>query len=49
LTILYNFNALGTTGADPTGALVLDKQGNLYGATAYGGSNKAGTVFVVKP
>jgi len=49
LSILYDFNDLGTDGAQPGGSPVLDKAGNLYGTTAYGGSDKAGTVFEVKP
>ena len=49
LNILYDFNDLGTTGALPVGGLVLDGRGNLYGTTIYGGSDDAGTVFVVKP
>jgi uncharacterized repeat protein (TIGR03803 family) len=48
-TILYTFNNLGTTGADPFGGLILDSLGNLYGVTQYGGAYDAGTVFEVKP
>src|SRR5262249_42869085 len=33
----YTF--LGASGWDPAAALVLDKAGNLYGTTAYGGAN----------
>ncbi len=45
LTVLHSFN--GTTdGEFPTANLVLDSLGNVYGATGYGGSNGAGTVFV---
>ena len=39
LTTLYTFG----TGAN--GGLLLDAQGNLYGTTAYGGTNGNGTVF----
>jgi uncharacterized repeat protein (TIGR03803 family) len=49
LTILYNFNDLGTAGADPFGGLILDSHGSLYGTTQYGGAYNAGTVFEVKP
>lgn len=48
-TILYNFNDLGTAGADPIGGLIMDSRGNLYGTTQYGGAYDAGTVFEVKP
>jgi uncharacterized repeat protein (TIGR03803 family) len=35
----------GTDGAQPQSALIADRHGQLYGATMYGGSNAAGTVF----
>ena len=45
--ILYRFD--GTTGALPSGGLVLNSAGNLYGTTAQGGTgnctNGCGTVF----
>jgi uncharacterized repeat protein (TIGR03803 family) len=51
-TTLHDFLG-GTDGADPLGALVFDKQGNLYGATVYGGAginnNSNGTVFELTP
>jgi uncharacterized repeat protein (TIGR03803 family) len=38
-TILHNFAGLGSDGAGPYyGALLMDKKGNLYGVTHYGGS-----------
>lgn len=36
-------------GIRPTGNLVLDHEGNLYGTTAGGGSAEAGTVFKITP
>ncbi|HWA92295.1 MAG TPA: choice-of-anchor tandem repeat GloVer-containing protein [Rhizomicrobium sp.] len=36
-------------GAMPTGGLILDKRGNLYGATEAGGLNLDGTVFKIAP
>jgi uncharacterized repeat protein (TIGR03803 family) len=42
-SILYNFTN-GSDGASPTGNLVLDADGNIYG-TNLGGSNSDGTVF----
>ncbi len=55
--VLYNF-AGGTDGANPNGGLIFDAAGNLYGTTAYGGSEGAncqdwpggcGTVFKLEP
>jgi len=55
-TTLHSFGN-GSDGVQPSGNLVLDPKGNLYGATAYGGINNenyclaggCGTVFVVSP
>jgi uncharacterized repeat protein (TIGR03803 family) len=51
-TVLYNFQSGNTTpefdfevGYSPTGSLVFDKAGNLYGATSWGGKGGAGIVF----
>lgn len=45
-TLLYSFNdSSANDGADPYGALVRDKTGNLYGTTNVGGTNGTGTVF----
>jgi uncharacterized repeat protein (TIGR03803 family) len=35
----------GAHGQDPTGDLVADAAGNLYGTTTYGGASESGTVF----
>jgi uncharacterized repeat protein (TIGR03803 family) len=36
-TVLYDFSGGGAKGLDPYGALLLDKEGNLYGTTMLGG------------
>ena len=43
LTVLHNFTN-GQDGGSPFAGLTMDKAGNLYGTTAYGGSGN-GTVF----
>lgn len=57
-TVLYNFQG-GNDGNLPTGSLVFDKAGNLYGATQFGGGQgtscdpfyggNCGTVFELSP
>lgn len=53
-TPLYRFKG-GTDGANPTGTLLLDNHGSLYGVTSSGGSYRdiydfgAGTVFKLNP
>jgi uncharacterized repeat protein (TIGR03803 family) len=44
--ILHSFGGPGD-GAQPTGGLTWDGNGNVYGATLGGGMNGAGTVFVL--
>jgi uncharacterized repeat protein (TIGR03803 family) len=49
-TVLYSFNDNSENdGADPYGALVRDKAGNLYGTTNLGGAGGTGTVFKLAP
>lgn len=53
--ILYSFCATTsgstcTDGKQPTGPLIMDVNGNLYGTTEFGGAHNAGTAFeLVKP
>jgi len=49
-TVLYSFNDNSQNdGADPDGALVRDRKGNLYGTTNVGGAGGTGTVFKLAP
>jgi uncharacterized repeat protein (TIGR03803 family) len=48
-TTLYAFTG-GSDGSLPTGGLVFDAEGNLYGTTRYGGApSSSGTVFELSP
>ena len=47
-TDLHKFTG-GNDGGDAEGGLVMDGQGNLYGATAYGGSAGGGTIYELSP
>lgn len=42
-SVIYSFN--GPNGGNPTGDLIMDSAGNLYGTTCSGGSANGGTVF----
>lgn len=48
--ILYNFN-IGATGSDPNAGVVMDKAGNLYGTTDYGGDAycDCGVIYKLAP
>ena len=48
-SVLYSFAGGATDGSDPTGGLVMDGAGNLFGTTAAGGANDLGTVFKLSP
>ena len=48
-TVLYNFTGSSTDGYDPFAGLVVDKNGNLYGASAYASGNSYGVVFELSP
>lgn len=47
-TVLYSFGSAPEDGVEPTGALLLAADGNLYGTTTAGGAGNAGTVFKVE-
>jgi uncharacterized repeat protein (TIGR03803 family) len=47
-TVLHTFTG-GSDGADPRAGLVRDKVGNLYGASAAGGTDGWGVVFTLSP
>jgi uncharacterized repeat protein (TIGR03803 family) len=47
--VLYRFNRYGKGGFWPTGGLVLDPAGNLYGTTRGGGVNGGETLFELTP
>jgi uncharacterized repeat protein (TIGR03803 family) len=51
LSTVYNFcsQASCSDGDGPNAALLQASDGNLYGTTAYGGSNNLGTVFSLSP
>jgi uncharacterized repeat protein (TIGR03803 family) len=44
-TVLHSFTGGPLDGQNPTGSLVRDLAGNLYGTTAYGGSSGFGVVY----
>ena len=49
-TLLYKFGTNGSAdGVYPSGGLVFDANGNLYGTTEHGGAFNAGTVFELSP
>jgi uncharacterized repeat protein (TIGR03803 family) len=53
-TVLYEFGASASDGAQPHGGLLFDSAGNLYGTTNFGGSANCapkgcGTVFKLAP
>jgi uncharacterized repeat protein (TIGR03803 family) len=50
-TTLYRFCALTNCadGSDPSGALIFDSAGNLYGTTSKGGPSENGAVFELSP
>ena len=48
-TDLDDFGSVANDGNFPSGTLIFDKLGNLYGTTEAGGVNNAGTVFELSP
>src|ERR1700683_5213714 len=47
-TVLYKFSK-PPDGTNPSGAVVFDAHGNLFGTTGYGGMDGNGTVFELSP
>jgi uncharacterized repeat protein (TIGR03803 family) len=47
-TVLYSFTG-GADGGGPSSGLIVDKAGDLYGTTAFGGLFSVGTVFRLDP
>jgi uncharacterized repeat protein (TIGR03803 family) len=45
--VLYSFGSQPGDGSFPQSVLVLDREGNLYGTTYYGGISGSGTVFEI--
>lgn len=50
-SVLHTFCASGdcSDGSEPSGGPIMDKEGNLYGVTTYGGSSGNGVIFKVTP
>jgi uncharacterized repeat protein (TIGR03803 family) len=50
-SVLYSFCSLAicTDGGSPTGGVIFDPSGNLYGTTQDGGNNDKGTVYELTP
>jgi uncharacterized repeat protein (TIGR03803 family) len=44
-TVLHNFTAGSSDGAEPVAGLIMDAKGNLYGDTYQGGTANLGTVY----
>ncbi len=47
-SVIYNFTG-GSDGQAPTGGVIVDASGNLYGGTFFGGANGGGTVYKLAP
>jgi uncharacterized repeat protein (TIGR03803 family) len=47
-SVLWSFSG-GNDGGDPFSGVILDHAGNLYGTTAYGGTEASGVVYELSP
>ncbi len=48
-SVIHNFGSDGNDGSSPEQGLILDGNGNLFGATTSGGANGLGVVFELSP
>jgi uncharacterized repeat protein (TIGR03803 family) len=48
-SVLYSFAGSTSDGEEPSGSLIFDSSGNLYGTTPLGGAHDSGTVFELTP
>jgi uncharacterized repeat protein (TIGR03803 family) len=48
-TVLYSFGGQAQDAVSPSGGVIFDKRGNLYGTTGTGGAYGYGTVFKLTP
>ena len=48
-TVLRSFGSASGDGTNPYVGLIMDKRGNLYGTTRFGGATGYGTVFELSP
>lgn len=48
-SVLHSFVDNGSDGYGPSGPLIFDGSGNLYGTTGLGGAKRGGTVFELSP
>jgi uncharacterized repeat protein (TIGR03803 family) len=49
-TTLHAFSyCCNSDGNEPAGGVILDSEGNLYGATSQGGTEQGGTIFKISP
>src|SRR5689334_17801488 len=48
-TVLHSFMLNDPDGSEPSGGLVIDSAGDLYGTTPLGGANGRGAVFELSP
>ncbi len=46
-SVVFTFN--GTDGNQPVSGVILDRKGNIYGSTEFGGANSGGTAFKIVP
>jgi len=48
-SVIWSFHGTPNDGAAPTGKVAIDREGNIYGTTQYGGTQDWGIVFELSP